>query len=49
MPVPNSAAHDSRGKRDDATMQRLKRLHDEAKRVGLEFAVPALEKALSST
>ncbi len=38
-----------RGKRDDATVQELQRLHDEAKRVGLELAVPALEKALSST
>jgi hypothetical protein len=35
-----------RGKRDDATMQELTRLRDEAVRVGFIKALPALEKAL---
>jgi hypothetical protein len=38
-----------RGKRDDATVQELKRLRDEAKRVGLKNALPALEQALASS
>ena len=38
-----------RGKRDEATMQELQRLRDEAMHVGLEVAIPALENALSST
>ena len=37
-----------RGKRDDATVQELKRLRDEAKRVGLKMALSALEEALAS-
>ncbi len=36
-----------RGYRDDATMQELQRLRDEAKHIGLEVAIPALDKALS--
>lgn len=36
-----------RGKRNDATIQELRRLRDEAKSVGLNVAIPALEKALS--
>jgi tetratricopeptide (TPR) repeat protein len=36
-----------RGYRDDATMQELQRLRDEAKHIGLEIAIPALDKALS--
>ena len=38
-----------RGNRDEATMQELKRLRDEAVRVGLKGAIPALEEALAST
>jgi tetratricopeptide (TPR) repeat protein len=34
-----------RGSRDDATMREIKRLRDEAGRVGLKPALPALEKA----
>jgi hypothetical protein len=37
-----------RGNRDDATMQELKRLRDEAERVGLKTALPALEEALAA-
>ncbi len=37
-----------RGQRDDATMQKLKHLRDEAERVGFKTAVPALEKALAT-
>ena len=37
-----------RGQHDDATMQELQRLHDEAEYVGLKVAVPALQGALSS-
>jgi tetratricopeptide (TPR) repeat protein len=37
-----------RGKRDDATVQELKRLRDEAVRVGFIKALPALEKALEA-
>ncbi len=37
-----------RGKRDDATMQELKRLRDEAERVGFKKALPALEAALAT-
>ena len=36
-----------RGKRDDTTIQELKRLRDEAERVGLKSAVPALDRALA--
>lgn len=35
------------GNRDDCTLQELRRLHDEAQRVGLKFALPAIEAALS--
>ncbi len=38
-----------RGNRDDATMQELQRLRDEAERVGLKLAIRALEEALAST
>jgi len=38
-----------RGKRDDATVKEVQRLRDEADRVGLESALPALEDALSTT
>ncbi|MFQ6024415.1 MAG: tetratricopeptide repeat protein [Acidiferrobacterales bacterium] len=38
-----------RGKRDETTMKELQRLDDEAERVGLKVAIPALEKARSST
>ncbi|MBW2376740.1 MAG: AAA family ATPase [Deltaproteobacteria bacterium] len=38
-----------RGNRDDATMQDLQRLRDKAERVGLKFAMHALEEALAST
>ena len=37
-----------RGKRDDATMEELERLLDEAERVGLKTALPALEAALGT-
>ena len=37
-----------RGQHDDATMQELQRLHDEAEYVGLKVAIPALQGALSS-
>ncbi len=37
-----------RGKRDDATMQELKRLRDEAKLVGFKTALPSLEEALAT-
>ena len=36
-----------RGKLDEATMQELKRLRDEAERIGLETALPALDEALA--
>jgi hypothetical protein len=36
-----------RGDRGDITMHELQRLRDEAERVGLEVAIPALEEALS--
>jgi hypothetical protein len=36
-----------RGARDDATMQELKRLRDEAERIGLKTAIPEIEKALA--
>ena len=36
-------------KRDDATMQKLRRLRDEADRVGLNTALPAIEEALAGT
>ncbi len=39
------AAH-GRGSRDPALLQELQRLHDEALRIGLMIAVPALEQAL---
>lgn len=35
------------GARDEATMGELKRLHEEAKRVNLRTALPALEAALT--
>jgi tetratricopeptide (TPR) repeat protein len=38
-----------RGNRDEATMQELQRLRDEAERVGLKLAMHALEEALAST
>jgi class 3 adenylate cyclase/tetratricopeptide (TPR) repeat protein len=38
-----------RGKRDDATMQKLQHLRDEAERVGLKVALLTLEAALSAT
>jgi class 3 adenylate cyclase/tetratricopeptide (TPR) repeat protein len=38
-----------RGKRDETTMKELQRLYDEAERAGLTVAMPALEKARSST
>lgn len=37
-----------REKRDYATMQELKRLRDEAERIGLKTALPALEEALAA-
>lgn len=37
-----------RGNRDDATAKELLHLRDEAERVGLKVAIPALEEALSS-
>ncbi len=37
-----------RGNREDPTMQELQCLRDEAERVGLKLALPALEAALSS-
>ena len=37
-----------RGQRDDVTMQELKRLRDEAERVGFKTALPALEEALAT-
>ena len=38
-----------RGDRDDATMQELQRLRDEAEHIGLKVAIRALQEALSST
>ncbi len=38
-----------RGGRDDTTMQALKRLRNEAERVGLETALPALDAALAES
>jgi class 3 adenylate cyclase/tetratricopeptide (TPR) repeat protein len=38
-----------RGARDEETRNELQRLHDEATRVGLGSALPALEEALAST
>jgi class 3 adenylate cyclase/tetratricopeptide (TPR) repeat protein len=38
-----------RGKRDNPTMRELKCLRDEAERIGVMGAIPALDKALSST
>ena len=43
-----SVASFGRIDRDDATMQELQCLRDEAERIGLEVAIPALEQALSS-
>ncbi len=37
-----------RGRRDAATMDELRRLRDEAERIGLTTALPALEKALKA-
>ena len=42
------AAH-GRGNRDPQTMVELQRLRDEAERIGLMFAMPALEDALASS
>ena len=42
------AAH-GRGKRDQASMAELQRLHDEAETIGLKFVLPALEAALASS
>ncbi len=42
------AAH-GRGKRDQQTREELQRLYDKVERVGLKFALPALEIALVST
>jgi tetratricopeptide (TPR) repeat protein len=39
----------SRGARDDETHKELQRLHDEAARIGLGCALPALEEALASS
>jgi hypothetical protein len=40
------AAH-GRGRRDDVTLAELRRLRDEAERVGLRVALPALDQALA--
>jgi hypothetical protein len=37
----------ARGDRDNTTMQELQRLRDEAERVGLKAAIPALKDALA--
>jgi class 3 adenylate cyclase/tetratricopeptide (TPR) repeat protein len=37
-----------RGRRDDATVGAIQRLHDEAERVGMASTLPALDEALSS-
>ena len=37
-----------RGRRDEATIDELKRLRDEAERIGLKVALPALKEALTS-
>ena len=37
-----------RGNRDDATRSELKRLRDDADRIGLGCALPALEEALAA-
>ena len=37
-----------RGNSDDATMQELKRLRDEAERIGWRTALPALDEALAT-
>ena len=37
-----------RGARDDETCEELKRLHDEAARIGLGSALPALDEALAA-
>ena len=42
------AAH-GRGNRDQETMEELQRLRDKVERLGLKFALPALEAALVST
>ena len=38
-----------RGRRDEATMNELQRLHDEAQSLGLKIAMQALEEALATT
>ena len=38
----------ARGRRDETTIDELRRLRDEAERVGLKDALPALEEALLS-
>jgi hypothetical protein len=40
---------DRRAEMDDATVQEIQRLRDEAKRLGLKVAISALEEALSLT
>jgi hypothetical protein len=37
-----------RGNRKDAAMQELRRLSDEAERIGLKIALPALDEALKA-
>ncbi|HSK28584.1 MAG TPA: tetratricopeptide repeat protein, partial [Candidatus Limnocylindria bacterium] len=37
-----------RGRRDDSTIQRLRGLRDEAERIGLRIALPALDSALTA-
>ncbi len=37
----------ARGQRDDVTLQELKRLRNEAERVGFKTALPVLEEALA--
>jgi len=36
-----------RGQRDETTMEKLRRLHDEADRVGLMMALPEIDAALA--
>ena len=38
-----------RGRRDDELVDTLRRLRDEAKRIGLKLAEPAIEQALQAT
>jgi len=41
-------ANYGRGKRDDATMQELRRVRDEATRAGFKIVLPVLERALEN-